>query len=530
MSREDNAMPANRLHILIVEDEEAHIEAIRRAFASSAMEVTITKTDSLAGYRTAIAAGTPDIALMDLNLADGRATEAMVFPPEAGAFPIVVMTSHGNELLAVQAIKSGAIDYIVKSPEAFAGMPRSVERALWEWALLEERKRAEADKEKLQEQLAQAQKMEVIGRLAGGVAHDFNNMLGVILGYTEMLKFECTGTLEQEGLLAIEKAAQRSRDITSQLLAFSRKQFIAPRPLDLNQVITDSTKTLARLIGEDVTLRLDLAKDLGLIKMDPAQLHQILLNLAANARDAMPDGGEITLATRSGVLDEAYCRNLAEVAPGFYVVLTAQDTGCGMDQETLAHIFEPFFTTKGVGKGTGLGLATIYGIVKQNKGHVEVDSKAGKGTAFTLYFPCLAEPMAKPLSEAEPQAPSGAGTILVVEDEEMLRSLLTAMLGRLGYNVVVTSSAEEAMALFDREGPSVDLLITDVVLPTMNGKDLSKSLRLKKPGLKTLFISGFTADILARKGLMDDDLHFLPKPFTRAEIGRKIKELLAFSP
>jgi two-component system, cell cycle sensor histidine kinase and response regulator CckA len=382
-------------------------------------------------------------------------------------------------------------------------------------------------RKQMEEQLMQARKMEGIGQLAGGVAHDFNNMLSVILGYAELIKARLPhNDPSVKGILEIEKAATHSRDITRQLLAFSRKQIIAPKPVDLNELITNTKTTLARLIGEDIDLRFYPGQDLWQIKFDPAQIDQILINLAVNARDALPDGGKLTIETANVSLDEAYSQNHHEFNPGHYVQLTVSDNGVGMDQATLAHIFEPFFTTKDVGEGTGLGLATIYGIVKQNDGDITVYSEPGLGTTFKIYFPKIVEDDEKVEEIKDAVEDAATGTILLVEDDEMVRGMTTAVLEALGYTVLVAETPLEAVTMCEKQDISIDLLVTDVVMPGMNGPELRDKIDAIRPGIKTLFMSGYTTNVIVHHGVLDDDMHFIQKPFTLKLLQQKIRNAL----
>jgi signal transduction histidine kinase/CheY-like chemotaxis protein len=391
-----------------------------------------------------------------------------------------------------------------------------------------ERKHTEAEKEKIHAQLTQAQKMESVGRLAGGVAHDFNNMLGVILGHAEMAMEQVDPTQPiHTDLREIRKAAERSVDLTRQLLAFARKQTIAPRVLDLNDTVEGMLKMLRRLIGEDIDLAWMPGKNLWPVKMDPSQIDQILANLCVNARDAIADVGKITIATGAAAFDEAYCADYAGFVPGEYILLAVSDDGCGMDKETLSHLFEPFFTTKGVGKGTGLGLATVYGIVKQNNGFVNVYSEPGQGTTFKVYLPryegkseqARTEGLQKPLMR-------GHETVLVVEDEPALLDLNKFMLEKQGYLVLTAGTPGEAIRLAEEYTGEIHLLMTDVVMPEMNGRDLAKKMLSLYPNLKRLFMSGYTANVIAHHGVLDDGVHFIQKPFTRKDLAAKVRETL----
>jgi PAS domain S-box-containing protein len=391
-----------------------------------------------------------------------------------------------------------------------------------------ERKQAEEEKTKLEGQLLQAQKMESVGRLAGGVAHDFNNMLGVIIGYAELalMKLEPSQPI-YANLNEIRTAAERSADLTRQLLAFARKQTIAPKVIDLNETVSGMLKMLQRLIGEDMHLTWQPAPGLWPVKMDPSQIDQMLANLCVNSRDAITDVGRITIETGNRSVDASYSSSQSYVDPGEYVQLVVSDDGCGMDKETAAHIFEPFFTTKGVGEGTGLGLATVYGIVKQNNGFINVYSEPGHGTAFTIYLPRHTGESGEALKESavEPAA-RGSETLLLVEDEPTILKMTALMLEGQGYAVLTAGSAGEAIRLF-RENPGmIQMLMTDVVMPDMNGRDLLKELNAFNPEVKCLFMSGYTANVIAHHGVLDEGVHFIQKPFSLPDLANKVRMVL----
>ena len=392
-------------------------------------------------------------------------------------------------------------------------------------------KEAEAEKEKLQQKLLQAQKMESVGRLAGGVAHDFNNMLSVILGYTEMaLEQVDPGQPLHSGLQEIQKAARRSADITRQLLAFARKQTIAPKVLDLNATVEGMLKMLRRLIGEDIDLVWQPATDLWPVRMDPSQVDQIMANLCVNARDAIEGVGRITIQTGKMTLTDADCNKRQECVPGDFVWLTFSDDGCGMDPQTLTNLFEPFFTTKDVDKGTGLGLATVYGIVKQNNGFITVESQPGRGTTFKIHLP--RHEAAPPLVlSKDPAAADALGkeTLLLVEDEPTILRMTTMMLQRLGYRVLPADNPEHAIAKAAEHPDKIHLLITDVVMPGMNGRELSARLRERHPEIKVLFMSGYTADVIAHRGVLDEGVRFIQKPFSKKDLAAKVREVLETS-
>ncbi len=395
-----------------------------------------------------------------------------------------------------------------------------------------ERKRVEEETDKLHEQLAQARKMESVGRLAGGVAHDFNNMLSVILGYSEMSLRQ----MEEDHplyspMLGIKHAAERSADLTRQLLAFARKQTISPRELDLNITVASMLKMLNRIIGEDIDLIWLPGKNLGSIKIDPSQIDQILANLCVNARDAAKDAAKITIETERVIIDEKYCSMHADVVSGEYVLLAVSDNGCGMDRETLSHLFEPFFTTKLMGEGTGLGLATVYGIIKQNNGFINVYSEPGQGTTFKIYLP-LYTARHKNLAETtvKKSTVTGNETILLVEDEAMILKVTSLMLKRLGYNILTASTPGEAILLARNHACEIDLLITDVVMPEMNGRELAKNLLSYYPDLKRLFMSGYTANVIAHHGVLEEGVNFIQKPFSMQNFSSKIREVLDQNP
>ena len=380
----------------------------------------------------------------------------------------------------------------------------------------------------LSQQFEQAQKMESVGRLAGGVAHDFNNMLGIILGYTEMAMDKVAPSQPLFGdLQEIRTAAERSRDITRQLLAFARRQTISPVVLDLNATVEGMLKMLRRLIGEDIDLAWLPGRGLWPVNMDPSQLDQLLANLCVNARDAISGVGKLTIETGDVVFQEEYCVDHAGYVPGDYVMLAVSDSGCGMDKETLDKIFEPFFTTKAVGKGTGLGLATVYGIVKQNSGFVNVYSEPGQGTTFRVYIPRHAGSSIEIGLASQSELPLGRGeTVLLVEDETAILDMGKRMLERLGYTVLAASKPGDAIRLTEAYSGKIHLLMTDVVMPEMNGRDLAERMQALCPGLKCLFMSGYTANVIAHHGVLDPGVIFIQKPFSMMNLASKVREAL----
>ena len=383
------------------------------------------------------------------------------------------------------------------------------------------------ERKRLEEQLAVSQKMEAVGQLAGGIAHDFNNLLGVMIGYSELLQEgfppndPCVRKLQQ-----IKRAGDRAASLTRQLLAFSRKQVIQPRVIDLNALVSDVNKLLTRLVREDIELLCKLKPGLGSIKADPTQVEQVIINLVVNARDAMPSGGKLIIETANTYLDESYCQSHASVKPGRHVMIAISDTGTGMDEKTQAHIFEPFFTTKEQGKGTGLGLATVYGIVKQSGGSIWVYSQLGRGTTFKIYFPCVDEAVQVVESTQGSSELRGSETILLAEDAEGMRDLISELLMRNGYTVLSAKSSPELLGLAERQSAPIHLLLTDVVMPQMNGRDLADRLQAANPKMRVIYMSGYTTDAIMHHGVLREGIDFIEKPFSEEALMRKLREVL----
>lgn len=434
---------------------------------------------------------------------------------------LVVPVIRAGKLLAILGVGNKETDYNgddVWVVEQLAAMA-------WEVIV---RKKTEEENKILQEQFAQAQKLESVGRLAGGVAHDFNNMLSIINGYAELAldKIEDNSTIEND-LQQILMAAKRSADITKKLLAFARKQTISPVPLDLNAAVSSMIKMLRRLIGENIDLIWRPASDLWLVNMDPIQIDQILANLCVNARDAIADIGELRIETRNVVLEKDLSEHHPEGSGDEYVVLEVSDNGCGMDNELVTMIFEPFFTTKELGRGTGLGLATVYGIVKQNGGFIKVESEPDKGTSFKIHiarYQNLTFP--RQFENIDKVVTGQSETILVVEDEKAILELTRKILESLGYRVLTASTPSEAMDLVTKFGDAIQGLITDVILPEMNGKALADKIKAKYPAIPCLYMSGYPSDTIAHHGVLEENVNFLEKPFTKAILAVKVRELI----
>jgi PAS domain S-box-containing protein len=411
---------------------------------------------------------------------------------------------------------------LVQANEALQGEIVQRELALQQRDTEQERAR------RLEEQLLLTQKMEAIGRLAGGIAHDFNNLLGVILGNAEMLlKSGSASTQVLERVEQIKLAGEEAASVTHQLLAFARQQVSEARVLDVNIVLTDLEPLLRRIVEESIRLEMVLAQNLGDVKIDRSQLSQVILNLVANARDAMGKGGRLTIETTNAYLGEAYARDHIDVEPGPYVQLSVTDSGQGMDKETVSRIFEPFFTTKEKGAGSGLGLATVYGIVRQSGGHIWVYSEPGRGTTFKIYLPRVSGTGGEDfLAHRKEEVSNGTETILLVEDSKLLAKVTHDFLLSAGYRVLVAAEASEALSVADEFAGRIHLLLTDVVMPHMNGRELSEILLDKRPELKVLYMSGHTAGAISQHALLDDDVAFIEKPFTHDALARKIRVLL----
>jgi len=506
-----------RIRTLLVEDEPSAVRLIQETLAEAkAVGFELTHVDHLSDALKLLGREDFDVVLLDLSLPDSQGLEALVkAQAQSPGVPIVILTSLDDETVALKAVQEGAQDYLVKGPLANALLVRSVRYAI-------ERKR-------LEEQLLHSQKMESLGRLAGGVAHDINNLLTPILGYAQL------GTMELPAdhpalscLQEIQVNAQRAATFTRQLLAFSRRQVVELKVISLNDLILDADKMLRRLIGEDIELVTLPASRLGLVKVDPGQMEQVLMNLAVNARDAMPNGGKLTIKTGDVTVAQSTARRHPQVPAGEYVTLTVSDTGVGMTEETKTHLFEPFFTTKEKGKGTGLGLSTCYGIIRQHGGFISISSELGHGTNVQVYLP-RAESGSTPQHQPSEtgQLPRGKETILLVEDEPAVRELVARVLRNQGYTLLQAANGDEGLRVARQHGPQkIHLLLTDVVMPLMGGTELAQRMRALNPQAKVLFTSGYTDDTLLHHGVPESGMEFLQKPFTPSALARKVRAVL----
>ncbi|HEX3855700.1 MAG TPA: response regulator [Verrucomicrobiae bacterium] len=509
------------LHILHLENDINDAVLVQSTLKSGGITCAITRVQTHDEFVAALECGGVDLILSDFSLPTFDGTSALkIAHARWAAIPLIFVSGTLGEERAVDSLKSGATDYVLKGH--LTRLVPAVRRAMQEVKDRDERRRLEA-------QFIEAQKMEVVGHLASGVAHDFNNILAVIMGYSDLIMAD----LEPESPMRkyteeIRHASERAAGLTRQLLVFSRKQTVEPLVLDLNAVVTDLEKMLRRLIDEHIEMAIFPGKETGHIKADAGYVGQVLMNLAVNARDAMPNGGKLTIATGNVTFDKNDAHICAGVVPGDYVMLSVSDTGTGMTEEVKKRLFEAFFTTKPVGKGTGLGLATCQTIVQQCGGQIEVRSELGKGTTFKIYFPRVEQPVdasAKPV-EASPVL-HGTETLLLVEDDPSVRHLACSILEAQGYHVLRANNGQDALHVArEHKGPPIRLVVTDVIMPVMSGKVMAEWLKATYPGIKILFTSGYTDDAIAHHGVLEAGVAFLSKPYTPATLARKVRAML----
>ena len=515
------------LRALIADDSENDVLLLLRVLRKAGYEPVYERVWTAPAMKAALQRQAWDIVISDYEMPNFGGFEALQLLKESGHdLPFILVSAVVSEETAVAAMKAGAHDYIMK--RNLARLAPAIERELREAQTRVARKAAETALRQSEEQLRQVQKIEAVGRLAAGVAHDFNNILTAITGHSELLIRQLDADdPRRKNAEQIEKVAHLAAGLTRQLLIFSRKQVIEPRVLDLNAVILDIKKMLRRLIGEDIEFCTLLDPAAGHIKADPGQIEQVIMNLAVNARDAMPTGGKLTVTTANTTRDKNHLKNFPDMGAGDYVMLAIADTGTGMSEEVKAHLFEPFFTTKPPGTGTGLGLATCFGIVKQNTGHINVHSELGSGTTFKIYFPQVQSAIEPLRVRNQPTEVAGGNeTVLLVEDEPVVRELAVATLREKGYTVVEAGNGEEGLRLAQQHDGKIDLVLTDVVMPVMGGKEMADALRTSHPDTKILFTSGYTEDALGHHGVLRPGILFLPKPYLTATLARKVREVL----
>jgi two-component system cell cycle sensor histidine kinase/response regulator CckA len=515
---------ANAVSVLLVDDDEEDCILTRELL--SRVDGTRYDLDWASDYGAAIAAVAGrdfDVCLVDYRLGPedgiGLVRELIADGYES---PIIVLTGLGDRIVDVEATHAGAADFLVKGEVTSAVLERSIRYSM----------RRHEDKRALRETeegLRQSQRMEAVGRLAGGIAHDFNNILKVIRGAAGLALDDLGEGRVRDKVQQIDSAAEHAAALTQQLLAFSRQQVLQLKPTDLNAVVAGTLDLVECLIGDHITLSRQLEPDLPAVMVDQSQVQQVILNVCVNAREAMPSGGRLRVRTTKAMLDDAYASDRAEVKPGAYCILEITDSGTGMDEETRSRIFEPFFTTKVA--GTGLGLATVFGIVKQSGGHVEVYSEAGVGTTFRIYLPYADQVAAVPDDETVQEGTlTGTETILLVEDNEMIRPLVTELLEGYGYTVHAARDGLEAIGIAEADDAGIDLLLTDVVMPGLNGGELAAVLVERRPGLKVLFTSGYPAGTIVQSRIAESRVAFIQKPFLGEELARKVRATLESQP
>ena len=513
---------SSRIQILVVEDNPADAELLVRELRRSGFDFDWQRVDTEAEYLAKLSSNL-HLIISDFEMPEFSGLQALKLLKQQPTLdiPFIIVSGAIGEETAVAAMREGATDFLLK--DRIVRLAPVVRRALQEVLERSARKRLEV-------QFIEAQKMEVVGQLAGGIAHDFNNALGVIMGYSELVLGNLGSDHPSHGQIEqIQRAAERAAGLTRQLLVSSRKQIVQAVELDVNEVVNGMEKLLRQILEENIEMTVVYGAKIGTIKADSGYVWQVLMNLVINARDSMPGGGKIAIQTSAVMLDGAYAQAHPGVAAGAYVMLSISDTGTGMTEEVKARLFEAFFTTKPAGKGTGLGLITCQTVVRQSGGHIDVSSELGRGTTFKIYFPRIGQPLPIAVSPAsKTEVPSrGMETILVVEDEPSLRHVAELILKTRGYNVLTAPNGEDALRVADKhQGEGIALVVTDVIMPGMSGKTMADRLRTTSPHLKILFTSGYTDDVIAHHGVLEEGIAFLPKPYTVPTLTRKVRELL----
>ena len=508
-------MPAKPVCVLLVEDDDDDFVFVSDLFRETQGQHALERVATYGEGLAAMQANCHDVYLLDFRLGSQTGLDLMKEARARGCHgPVILLTGQEDRQIDLDAMRAGATDYLPKSQINAPLLERSVRYAL--------------ERERIGRSLRQAQKMEAVGRLAGGVAHDFNNMMTIVTGYSDLL-LQKLGRDDPVALIIqeIKKAGERSAALTRRLLAFSRQQMLTLQAVNLNWLVAELEKMLRPLIGDNIRMVTSLDSGVCPVKVDPGQMEQALINLAVNARDAMAQGGTLTIETKALILNEKTAQVRPEIPRGQYALLAIRDTGCGMDAQTQAHIFEPFFTTKPLGQGTGLGLATVYGIIKQFDGYIYVASQQGQGTTFSIFLPCAEGPAHPGSPPAESQSlPLGKETILLVEDEPSLRAMMGMVLSGNGYRVLEAGNGQDALALLGKHQGPIHLLVTDVVMPEMGGRELARRFAFLYPKARVMYLSGYTEDAVIRQGVLDANMPFLQKPFSAEALAKKVREVL----
>lgn len=516
------------LNILVIEDHHADFLMVERHLKLNGLSVRCHRVDCLVGLKEAIKTGGWDLVLSDYNVPQLDFQESLnLLQADLPDVPVIMVTGTVGEEKAVELLKLGVRDFVLKG--TLARLVPAVLRSIKEKNEREELRRTELSLKESEERFRQAQKMEAVGQLAGGVAHDFNNILSAIYGYAQLsLRKLQENDPVKEYVEQILTAAEKAAVLTQSLLAFSRKQEVHLAVIDLGTVVKDFEVFLHRLIREDIELKVNCSAESLAVMVDRGQIEQVIMNLVANGRDAMPNGGKLCIETRSVTLDQEFVKAHGYGRPGAYAVISVADSGMGMDKETQSHIFEPFFTTKDPGKGTGLGLAMAYGIIKKHDGFINIYSEPGTGTIFKIYLP--AEPDLLPAAAIEPQKPvvprGGSETILVCEDDAVLRKLAVNVLSHFGYRVIEAVDGQDAIEKFVADKESIALVFIDAIMPKKNGKEASDAMKILRPDIKTIFVSGYTRDIFAGDSPFDEKTVFIHKPYSPNDLLTRIRELL----
>ncbi|MCH8061557.1 MAG: response regulator [Chloroflexi bacterium] len=517
-------MDSSPIRVLLVDDDEDDFIIARDLLSD--LDASGFQLDWVSSYDDGlneIVRGEHDVYLVDFRLGSSDGLQLIRDALEKGSKkPLILLTGQGDREVDVEAMRAGASDYLVKGQIDADLLERSIRYSI-------ERKRVESERAALEEQLLQSQKLESVGQLAGGIAHDFNNLMTPIIGYSQMVLMSLSRECREHGYVEeIQKAAERASRLVQQLLAFSRKEIVQPKVINLNDLIINIDKMLRRLIGEDIELVLLPMPELKLVKIDPSQFEQVLVNLTINARDAMTDGGTLIIETSNVSFDDGYSEGHNEIASGQYVMVAVSDTGVGMSKDVKTHIFEPFFTTKDNATGTGLGLSTCYGIIAQSSGYLWVYSEQGQGTTFKIFLPSVGgKPEMLYQDIASGRLPRGRETILLVEDEEPVRELTARVLRQQGYNVLEAPNGVEGLQIA-REciRGRIHLLLTDVIMPLIGGKELSEKFQILHPESQLIFTSGYTDEAIVRHGVLEPGIHFIQKPYSLTMLTRKVREVL----